>query len=354
MVVAIVVVVLLGGVAFAVYYLGRMLLVGAGSGGEIEVPNVLNLSQAEGEAEIKKRQLIPVIEYGNSDTAVKDVIYEQNPHAPRSMRPGNKVTIWVSMGKARYVIPQLVGKNVDDAEKELIADGLVIGEIKKVYDPTLPPGQVVGQDPASGREFTATQPVAVKLTVADKAQPPNGQMANLIGQSLAEAETLLARANLLLSKVTYVANDTAEAGTVTKQSITANAALKYGQKVELEVALPTAQVQQSNKSLAVNIVIPDGAAQQELRVEVQDELGKNPSLDEQKAPHDTVNKIIAVQGAAKILIFLRDMKTPWRTDIIPYTAPPPKEQKPAGDQAPPLGGNAQPPDNNEPPPGATL
>jgi serine/threonine-protein kinase len=332
-------------------FLIKMLFGNAGSRGDIAVPNVVNLQMNQAEESIKAAGLVPVVLYRNSESTEKDLVFEQNPKFPRYMRRGAKVVISVSMGKARFTVPVLTGKNVDDAEKELIAAGLMIGEIKKVYDPTLPPGQVVSQDPEAGRQFTS--PPDVKLLLADKAQTENGIMPNVIGQDLQSVEQLIARSKLQLSRVTYVVDDSLAPGTVTKQSIVANAPLKIGQRVELEAAMSTADAQQENKTLSVTVTIPDGAVQQQLRIEVQDALGKNESLNEPRAPHDTVNKMIGVQGAAKIVIYLRDMKTPWRTDVIPYVAPAPGDS-PDDQTNQPLGGRETPPDDTTPPPGATF
>jgi beta-lactam-binding protein with PASTA domain len=259
-------------------------------------------------------------------------------------RPGSTVHIWVSKGKARFVVPPLAGKDLDTATQELLDAGLLLGVIKKVYDPALPPGQVVSQQPQAGQEFLDAP--AVDLLVADKEQTDIGPMPNLVGQPLADAERLLG--SLQLSKVTYVVSASAAPGTVLKQSLAADTPAKLGQKVELEVAMAVADAQQHEKQLQVQITIPEGAPQQQVRITVVDELGESNVSDETKAPHDSVQRRVEVTGAAKILIFLRDMKTPWRTDVIPYEAPAPWTP-PADDTAPPLGGGT-----NTPPPGATL
>jgi beta-lactam-binding protein with PASTA domain len=349
--VAIVVVLLLGIVIALIVWLGQMFFGGISSKNDVAVPSVEKLSEDEATQMIKNAGLVPEVIYRSSQDTPKGAVDRQNPEAPRNVHKGTKISLFVSTGKGRFIIPPLSGKAVDAATSELIADGLLVGDIKKVYDPGQASGTVVNQDPEPGREFAT--PPEVSLLVTDKEQVPNGQMPNVEGQDLASVEQLLARSKLQLSRVTYVVNDNVAAGTVTKQSIAALSEVKLGQKVELEVALSSAQAQQKNKSLNVSASIPDGPAQQELRIEVQDELGKKSSLDEQKAPHDSVNQLIAVQGSAKIMIYLRDMKTPWRTDVVPYIAPPPVEQKPAGG-APPLGGNDLPPQDNTPPPGATL
>src|SRR5207244_2562469 len=131
---------------------------------------------------LQAKQLVPLLEYESSDTAPKDVIFKQNPRAGMRVRPGSKVHIWVSMGPSHFIVPQLTGKAVDDAVKALATAGIGVGEIKKIYDPTLPPGQVVSQQPEAGREF-ADAP-RVDLLIADKEQVDVGPMPDLAGQPL--------------------------------------------------------------------------------------------------------------------------------------------------------------------------
>jgi len=313
-------------------------------GGELPLPDTVNLTQTEAVALLEGLGFKVKIQSGNNDESKPGTVFKQNPKPKMHRKPGSTVNIWVSQGKARYVVPALTGKHVDAASQELIAAGFKLGVLKKVYDPSLPPGQVVSQQPLAGQEYLS--PPAIDLLLSDNAQTDIGPMPNLAGQPLADAERLLARSGLQLIKVTQVLDESAAPGSVLKQSIAADMPAKLGQKVELTVAIAPEDAHTKNKRLQVQIVIPEGAPQQQVRIKVSDALGESVQCDETKAPGDTVSRAVDIEGPAKIFIYIRDMKTPWRTDIIPYEAAP--WTPPADDTAEPGG------DANTPPPGATL
>lgn len=339
-VVAAVVALCLAGLGFAVLSMYRMFTSDRDRGGEIPVPNVVKLTQAEAVALLEQTGLRAEIKTGNNDQAAPGTVYQQNPKATMHRRRGSAIVIWVSQGKSRFVVPQLVGKSVDDASRELADQGFLLGVFKKVYDPSLPPGQVVSQLPLAGQEFITIP--AVDLLIADNQQTDIGPMPNLIGQPLADAERQLARSGLHLARVVHVSSDTATPGSVLKQNIASDTPAKLGQSVELEVAMAAAAVQLDNKRLQVQVVIPDGPPQQQVRIKVIDTLGENVVCDETKAPQDTVSRAVDVEGPAKIVIYIRDMQKAWRTDEIPFT-PPPAWRPPAETDASELA-----------PPGATL
>jgi serine/threonine-protein kinase len=319
-VVMILVVTCLAGLGYAFFAMYRMFTADRDRAGEIPVPNVVKLSQADAVELLESKGLKAEIKTGVNDQIASGLVYQQNPKATMHRRPGSSVVIWVSQGKSRYVVPQLIGKNVDQASRELIEHGFILGVFKKVYDTSVSPGQVVSQQPVAGQEFISVP--TVDLLIADNQQVDVGPMPNLTGQTLADAERLLARSGLQLTKVTHVSSDIAATGTVLKQNVAADSPAKIGQKVELEVAMAVSDVQRQNKRLQVQIVIPEGPQQQQVRVKVIDSLGENVVCDESKAPQDTVTRAIDVEGPARIIIYIRDMKTPWREDVIPYQAPP--------------------------------
>jgi beta-lactam-binding protein with PASTA domain len=345
-VVAIVVVALLALLGFIIFKMYRMFAADQDRDGEVTIPQVVNLSEQEARGVLEGLGLKVEVEYGNNDQVAANSVYKQNPKATMHRRPGSAVTIFVSKGKGRYVVPELAGKNVDDAVRLLSESGFLLGVLKKVYNPDLPPGQIVSQQPQPGQEFLEAP--AVDLLISDNQQTDIGPMPNLVGQPLADAERLLARSGLKLTGVNLVANDSSPGGSVLKQSISADTPAKLGQQVQLDVALPTASVQLHDKRLQVQVVIPEGPAQQQVRIKVIDELGENVVCDETAAPQATVSRAVDVEGPAKIVIYIRDMKTPWRTDEIPYTAPAP--WTPPAQDVPPLGGQG----GAAPPPGATF
>ena len=80
------------------------------------------------------------------------VVIRTVPVPDASVRPGDDVTIYVSLGETGTV-PNLFGVQDVDLAKQLIeAAGLTLGSVVEVDDQSgsVPPGAVLSQNPAAG------------------------------------------------------------------------------------------------------------------------------------------------------------------------------------------------------------
>lgn len=73
---------------------------------------------------------------------------DTNPKVGAEVKPGAKVTVILSKGKAPISVPNLVGKNVNEARTALAQLGLVPVETYK--DSDKPKDEILGQSPADG------------------------------------------------------------------------------------------------------------------------------------------------------------------------------------------------------------
>jgi beta-lactam-binding protein with PASTA domain len=154
------------------------------------------------------------------------------------------------------------------------------------------------------------------VTVEDSSNLPTVVVPPLTGQSLAQAEEQLVKSILQLAKVTYVADDASAAGTVTSQKPDANADAALGDKVELMVAMPTAIKTAPAKTLTVRIRIPPGPDKQHVKIKVFDNLGAQVVQDTMEQPGGLYEAKVPVEGEAKIQIFIGDVNTPFREEIL--------------------------------------
>lgn len=105
------------------------------------------------------------VEYEFSDIP-KGIVLRQNPEADTEVGVDTKVDIVVSKGpEIEYIImPKLIGLNIEEAKKDIIANGLVKGEI--IYEPNdeAPKDEVIWQSYSSGVEVAENTSIDLKVS----------------------------------------------------------------------------------------------------------------------------------------------------------------------------------------------
>lgn len=118
---------------------------------EVKVPDLTNLDLISAESLLKRNGLkLGIIEKKNSDTISKDLIISQNPEKDTIVQEGSEINIVVSEGpELKFVtVPSLLGKNIDEAKKDLKNCKLSLGTISYSVDNNYPDGVVIDQDVA--------------------------------------------------------------------------------------------------------------------------------------------------------------------------------------------------------------
>ncbi|NJP33439.1 Stk1 family PASTA domain-containing Ser/Thr kinase [Micromonospora thermarum] len=84
------------------------------------------------------------------DSLPAGVVVATDPKAGTEVKPGDKVTVILSKGKAPISVPNLVGKNLTEARGILARLGLVLVEPPTVKESDKPKDEILGQSPADG------------------------------------------------------------------------------------------------------------------------------------------------------------------------------------------------------------
>ncbi len=289
----------------------------ASRGNVTVVPTVEGLEESKAEELLRSARLKPLEPIReNHDSVAKGEVFRQDPAPGERVRPGKAVTIYVSLGPARFIVPDLSGMQLNEVPPVLSRAGLIMGAVTKLYDPEGTDGQVVNQNPAAGTEFGSS--AAVDLYVSASGDLPEVSMPTLSGLSLSEAEAILTAPenNLHLSLVEYVENDAVPAGTVVQQNLDPGRMVKLGSKVELQVGIPASLMQLPARRLTVALTIPLGPPQQQVKIKVYDKLGEKVDYENSHKPGDLLQRSIDVEGPAKVLVFINNMKTPFREERL--------------------------------------
>ena len=126
----------------------------------------------------------PIRQY--NDETKEGLVFDQDPEAGEKIERGNTVTIYVSQGKRRVDVPNVVGRSAADAAAELTQAGLERNEVQVFSDK--PEGTVIAQDPAAGKRVV--EGTRVRINVSQGARPI--AVPNVIGQSFEDARSALA------------------------------------------------------------------------------------------------------------------------------------------------------------------
>jgi serine/threonine-protein kinase len=168
--------------------LGLVLMAGGwwlGFGRYTEAPTLVAATKANAEAEAARLGFH--VEYGagryTEDVAI-DTVLEQSPAPGHRILKGGTVTLYVSLGRERYTVPDVAGQALDFATAQLKK---FVVQTRDGHSDTLPTNYVVGTDPAAG---TAIKPNATVTLIIAKGPYPVHVPA-LVGKQRADAETLL-------------------------------------------------------------------------------------------------------------------------------------------------------------------
>ena len=191
------------------------------------VPKVVGIKLEAAEFQLKEEHLgVKVVR--RDAKKPKGTVIAQAPKAHEEVVQGTIVTLAVSKGPPRVVVPKLVGLAAADAVKQLQEKGLGVQLQQQAAQAA--PGTVVDQDPKPGRR--AKPGTRVVLAVAKGAAAV--VVPDVTGHSQQDATHDLQRAGLNVT-VAQVSSPQ-PAGTVLAQSPPAGAKVQQGSSVRINVA----------------------------------------------------------------------------------------------------------------------
>jgi serine/threonine-protein kinase len=150
------------------------------------VPDVVGMELAAARGEIEGTKL--KVKEGTgaySDTIPQGVVISTDPKAGSPLKPGATVTVVVSKGRAPITVPDLKGKNINDARAQAQQLGLTV--VEQYKDSDQPADQVIDQSPKAGTG--AEKDDEIKLVVSKG--PPLVAVPDVNGQPCLQAQQTL-------------------------------------------------------------------------------------------------------------------------------------------------------------------
>jgi serine/threonine-protein kinase len=149
-----------------------------------------------------------------TDAASPGTVVGQKPDPKTVLKPGDAVALVVAAPPEQVKVPDVSGQKLDDAQRVLALERLR-AFIVESYDSNLGSGYVISQLPTRGAELPPG--TAIALAVSKGPGPAGSSVPNVVGQTEANATTLIGAAKLQTQTFRgYDASVTA--GTVMAQS----------------------------------------------------------------------------------------------------------------------------------------
>ncbi len=139
-------------------------------------------------------------------------------------------------------VPEVVGKQLALA-RQILEDGKLRVNVAETYDASVPPGQVVSQDPNPGKTVKSERLVTIYVSKGGE----DLDMPDLIGLTKSAATERIQKAGLILGSV-YEKYSDEEPGTVLSHDPSTGTKISRGQTIDLTVSRGSAISSSSNVS----------------------------------------------------------------------------------------------------------
>lgn len=170
-----------------------------------------------------------------SDSIESGIVIDQDPVAEKDVVKGSPVNLVVSKGKEKVKVPDVGGKDQNDAIRSIQAAGLQVGNITQQQN-NAPPNTIISQNPKAGTEVDKGSSVSIVVSSGPKQVVVPG----LVNMARSTAISALAKESLKASVITCTPSSSGQEGKVVAQDPGAGAEVEKGSTVKITVGDTTA------------------------------------------------------------------------------------------------------------------
>ena len=166
----------------------------------------------------------------NSEVEAGKVISQDPPYIEGyTVKEESTVKIVISKGENIKVVPDVVGKEKDEAEQEIRAEELEVKIVEETND-RIEAGYVIRQEPDAKTELNAGETVTIYVSTGTK----QITMENVVGQTEEDAKQRLTELGFEVN-IEYQEDTSKENGVVLEQSISSGTTVDDGTEVTLTI-----------------------------------------------------------------------------------------------------------------------
>jgi len=194
----------------------------------IAVPFVEGLRAPQARRRIRNAGLKPIQVDQSNANVPRGVVFDQEPDAGERIQRGNAVRYFVSTGKPRVVVPEVVGARESDAVATL-RNAKLVPKVVDIFSDE-PAGIVIAQDPPGGASIVEGSDVRLNVSKG----PQQSGLPNVVGRSYEDAAQELRQAGFEAARRDVDAPE--PKGTVVSQSPAPGTLAPPGTRVTLNVS----------------------------------------------------------------------------------------------------------------------
>jgi serine/threonine-protein kinase len=136
---------------------------------QVTVPNLVGLSFDQAQATASALGLQVTRGAFADASAEAGTVLSQDPPAGATVTAGTSISLTIARGADTTIVPNLLDKTESEAANLIVQAGLQIGTRTEDFDPSIPAGSVIAQDPAAG--LSVTRGLAVNYVVSKGPEP---------------------------------------------------------------------------------------------------------------------------------------------------------------------------------------
>ena len=288
---------------------GTMLALNLTNPAEVDMPNVVGLSQDEAKQDVEEAKLVFEVagEEYNKDVPEGFVISQKaeddlgdftTTPQNKKVKEGSKVLVKISKGQEKTTVPNVEGKEKEEAIK-MLEDAKLKVEVIEETSKTVKEGYVISQETEPDSEAFAGD--TVKIHVSTGTGIKQVTVISVIGQDEATAKSNLENLGLKVN-VTYK-DATSNNGKVTAQSIDANKTVDEGTTITITVN-QVAEDKTVNVTIDVKAITGGYEENSEgedgknvvKTVNIEIKVGDNTVYTDSNVDKNTTNKSASISG----------------------------------------------------------
>ncbi len=237
------------------------------------------------------------LEYRSDDEVEENLIISQDIPAGQTVKEGRIITLYVSEGPAKKVVPDVLGLTLKEATL-MINNRMLTVTTREVLDDTASPGTIVAQRPTAGSEVLPNSNVEVDISKGKEITMPN-----LLGLTLEQARAKLAENNLEIGKVSREESTSYAADLVIAQSTAAKSKIFEGNTIDLTLSDGPGTVASTAR---VSYTLPVTEEQYTVKIVVIDTKGSHEEYNATHNGGDSIVEDVPFYGKGTIQILLDD------------------------------------------------
>lgn len=200
---------------------------------DVMVPELIGSTPEQARVIAEARGLLFVVggEEENDDVP-PNTISRQTPLPGSVVREKSTVTVYISIGSSKFILPDLRGQGLSEATVKLSELGLRVGEVKSEENAEIKKDKIISTVPLAGTYVKKGNVIVVILSRGVEVI----EIPRLIGKSLSSAKRIIADKGFSIGNISYEVSTEFNVGIIMRQKPAPGKKIEKGSKINLVVA----------------------------------------------------------------------------------------------------------------------